>query len=117
MLLDARRRAGIDWRLVLEVANQDAVNATVGAGISVAAMLRETVPPGLEVLPDGLGLPALPTFAINLRLPPGGASELTEEMARHVRAELAARASLRGERLFDGAAPPRRSRKPRRIAA
>ncbi|MDX2155241.1 MAG: LysR family transcriptional regulator [Hyphomicrobiaceae bacterium] len=117
VVLDALRRAGIDWRVVLEVANQDAVNATIAAGISVAVMLRETVPQGLEVLPAGLGLPDLPTFAINLRLPPAGAGELTEEMARHIRAELAARASLRGERLFAGKAAERRGRRTARVAA
>ncbi|MGE0699184.1 MAG: LysR family transcriptional regulator [Hyphomicrobiaceae bacterium] len=123
VLLDALRRAGIDWRVVLEVANQDAVNATVAAGISVAALLRETVPAQLEVLSGDIGLPPLPTFALNLRLPPAGASELAEELARHVRAEFASRASLRGERLFDGGtegpagAGERRPRKGARQAA
>jgi DNA-binding transcriptional LysR family regulator len=118
VLLDVLRRAGVDWRVVLEVANQDAVNATVAAGISVAAMLRETVPPALEVLPEGVGLPLLPSFALNLRLPVSGASEFAEELARHIRAEFATRASLRGKRLFDGeGAGERRGRKSGRVAA
>lgn len=116
VLLDALRRAEIDWRVVLEVANQDAVNATVAAGISVAALLRETVPSTLDVLPPDVGLPPLPSFALNLRLPPAGASELAEEMARQIRAEFAARASLRGERLFEGSSADRRARKPRAAA-
>jgi DNA-binding transcriptional LysR family regulator len=115
VVLDALRRAAIGWRVVLEVANQDAVNATVAAGISVSALLRETVPANLEVLPAGAGLPPLPSFALNLRLPRTGASELAEEMARHIRAELAARASLRGERLLDSG--ERRGRRPSRTAA
>jgi hypothetical protein len=65
-------------------------------------MLRETVPAGLEVLPAEAGLPPLPSFSLNLRLPRTGSGDLAEEMARHIRAELAARASLRGERLLDG---------------
>ncbi len=117
VVLDVLRRAGIDWRVVLEVANQDAVNATVAAGISVSALLRETVPSTLEVLSEDAGLPALPSFALNLRLPPGGATEFAEELARHVRAEFATRASLRGKRLFDGEGTDRKGRKPGRVAA
>ena len=117
VVLEALRRASVEWRVVIEVANQDGVNATVAAGIAVAVMLRETVPAGLEVLPDGLGLPELPTFALNLRLPAAGTSDLAEEMARHVRAEFATRASLRGERLFDGAIGERRGRSGGRTAA
>lgn len=117
VLLDALRRAGIEWRVVLEVANQDAVNATVAAGISVSVLLRETVPMALEALPEDIGLPKLPSFALNLRLPPGRTSELAEEMARHIRAEFATRASLRGQRFFDGEGGERRVRKSSRAAA
>ncbi|MGE0766226.1 MAG: LysR family transcriptional regulator [Hyphomicrobiaceae bacterium] len=116
VLLDALRRAEIEWRVVLEVANQDAVNAAVGAGISVSVMLRETVPAALDVIAGDSGLPALPSFELNLRLPPAGSNELTEEMARHIRAEFAARASMRGERLFDGVGD-RRTRRAGRTAA
>ncbi len=116
VLLDTLRRAGIEWRVVLEVANQDAVNATVAAGISVSVMLRETVPAALDVISGGAGLPGLPSFALNLRLPPTGPNELAEEMARHIRAEFAARASLRGQRLFDSSGD-RRLCKPSRSAA
>ncbi|MGD9805314.1 MAG: LysR family transcriptional regulator [Hyphomicrobiaceae bacterium] len=116
VLLDTLRRTDIEWRVVLEVANQDAVNATVAAGISVAVMLRETVPVSLEVITGDSGLPALPSFALNLRLPPAGTNELAEEMARHIRAEFAARASLRGERFFHGPGD-RRARRSGRAAA
>jgi DNA-binding transcriptional LysR family regulator len=116
VLLDALRRTDIEWRVVLEVANQDAVNATVAAGISVAAMLRETIPVSLDVLTGDTGLPPLPSFGLNLRLPPAGTNELAEEMARHIRAEFASRASLRGERLFDGTGD-RRARRTGRAAA
>lgn len=116
VLLEALRHTDIEWRVVLEVANQDAVNATVAAGISVAVMLRETVPASLDVITGDTGLPSLPSFALNLRLPPAGTNELAEEMARHIRAEFAARASLRGQRLFD-ANNDRRGRRAARAAA
>jgi DNA-binding transcriptional LysR family regulator len=117
VVLEALREAAIDWRVVLAVANQDAVNATVLAGLSVSALLRSTIPPTLEVLPPSAGLPRLPTFAINLRKPRAGATDLGEELARHVRAEFAAGAALRGDRFAEIAsqserisAPPRRDR-------
>ncbi|MFV0298270.1 MAG: LysR family transcriptional regulator [Hyphomicrobiaceae bacterium] len=107
VLIDALRRTGIDSRIVLQVANQDAVNATIAAGICVSALLRETVPPDLEAIGAEAGLPPLPQFAINLRLPPAGANELAAEMARHIRAEFAARAALRGNALRLRPQPPR----------
>ncbi len=83
--------AGIDWRVVLEVTNQEAVNATVAAGLAVTAMLRDNVPSHLSILSPDCGLPALPEFDINLYLPKSGTSELGLELAHHIRAEFAAR--------------------------
>ncbi len=91
--VEALRGTGREWRIVLEVANQDAVNATIVAGVSIGALLRETVPAGLEILGD-VGLPELPEFAINLHLPRAGATETAEELARHIRAEFASRSAL-----------------------
>ena len=95
--LEALRRSGRDWRIVLEVPNQDAVNATVAAGVSIGALLRETVPAGLDILGEVEGLPDLPAFAINLHLPRSGTSETAEELARHIRAEFASRTALDGK--------------------
>ena len=89
--IDALRAAGRDWRLVLEVANQDAVNATMAAGIAVGTLLRTTIPASLVELPSHAGLPPLPSFAYNLYLPRSGGSESARELARHIRAEFAAR--------------------------
>lgn len=93
--LEALRRASRDWRIFIEVANQDAVNATVAAGVSIAVLLRETVPAGLDVLGDAEGLPLLPAFDINLHLP-RKATDTAEELARHIRAEFASRGALAG---------------------
>ncbi len=82
--------ADINWRLVLQVTNQEAVNATVAAGLAVTAMLRDNVPDGLMVLEDS-GLPELPEFEINLYMPKTSSSELGRELAHHIRAEFAAR--------------------------
>jgi len=91
VVLEALRRAGRDWRFVLEVTSQEAANATVLAGLAVNATLSASVAPGLEVIGHGQGLPDLEEFGINLYLPPTGGSELANELARHIRADFAAR--------------------------
>ncbi|MEZ5843535.1 MAG: LysR substrate-binding domain-containing protein [Hyphomicrobiaceae bacterium] len=91
VVLDALRRAGRDWRFVLEVASQEAANATVFAGLAVNATLSASVAPGLEIIGSEQGLPELEEFGINLYLPPTGGSELANELARHIRADFAAR--------------------------
>ncbi len=86
--------SNIDWRIVLEVTNQEAINATVAAGLAITAMLRDNVPSHLTILDPDCGLPPLPEFEINLYLPRSGISELGRELAHHVRAEFAARFGL-----------------------
>ncbi len=94
--IDAVRQMGRDWRVVLQVANQDAVNATVAAGLGVSVLLRETVPSSLEILGAKAGLPVLPAFKINLHMPKTGGSDSAKELARHIRAEFASRGALNG---------------------
>lgn len=91
VVVDALGHHNIDWRVVLQVTNQEAVNATVAAGLAVTAMLRDNVPNGLLILEDDYGLPQLPEFGINLCLPKVGPNELGAELARHIRADFAAR--------------------------
>ena len=100
VILDALRAAGRDWRVVLAISNQDAINATIAAGVTVAAMLRENVPPDLVVLGAAEGLPPLPDFLINLTLPPTGGSDVAQALAAHIRAEFQSRF---GERRRPGA--------------
>ncbi len=107
VVMDALAAADIDWRIVLQVTNQEAVNATVAAGLAVTAMLRDNVPPGLQVLDEQCGLPSLPEFGINLYLPLSGASELGIELAHHIRADFAARFGTQPH--ADAARNPRRS--------
>ncbi len=96
VIIDSVRAMGKDWRIVLQVPNQDAVNATIAAGLCVGALLRESVPSTLEVLGLEAGLPELPAFKINLHMPPTGGSDIARELARHIRAEFAVRAEISG---------------------
>ncbi len=105
--IDAVRTQGRDWRIVLQVANQDAVNATIAAGLCVGALLRESVPATLEILGADTGLPPLPAFHINLHMPRSGGSEIARELARHIRAEFASRSELGGKTWVSSAASAR----------
>ncbi len=78
-VLAALGENGLAWRTVFENGSMEATVATVRADLAVSAWLASTVPPGLDILLDGSGLPELPCFAVNLhgpRHPTGAAAEL-----------------------------------------
>ena len=73
------------WRTVFENGGLEATFATVRADLAVSAWLATTVPPDLDVLPPGAGLPDLPSFAIALQGGGRPATPAVAELARHVR--------------------------------
>ena len=78
-VLAALRGHDVAWRTVFENGSMEATLATVRAGLAVSAWLATTVPPDLDILPAGSGLPELPNFAISLYVPhhqTGAAAEL-----------------------------------------
>ena len=87
--IKALGEAGLDWRLTCETSDFSPYCATLEADIAVAPMLTLTAPNKLRVLGSAEGLPPLPVFFINLRLPPAGASDIALEMARFIRAGFA----------------------------
>lgn len=85
VVLGALADEGVAWRTVFESGNIEATAATVRAGLAVTAWLASTVPADLETFaPQAAGLPALPPFAICLRLP-AAAQPAAQEFARYVR--------------------------------
>jgi DNA-binding transcriptional LysR family regulator len=90
-ILKALTEAAIDWRPVSEISNIDAMNATVQTDLAVGALLASTVPANLDILGPATGLPALPSFSINLYLPKTGATPIAAELARYVREGFVAR--------------------------
>jgi DNA-binding transcriptional LysR family regulator len=87
VVLEALRKAGRDWRVVLELSNQVAHHATVSAGIAVCAELRDSVMVPLEILGPESGLPPLAQFLINMHAPATGTNPIADALASHVRAE------------------------------
>ncbi|WP_233872901.1 LysR family transcriptional regulator [Paraburkholderia adhaesiva] len=95
VVLGALADKGIAWRTVFESGNIEATAATVRAGLAITTWLVSTVPAGLEILtPQATGLPALPPFAICLRLPTT-VQPAAQEFARHVRESMSNDAGTR----------------------
>jgi hypothetical protein len=87
----AMAQSGRDWRIACEDGNMAALCAALEAGLSVAPMLASTTPNYLEVVSPDAGLPQLPRFNINLRLPPTGTKAVAVELAGHIREQLGSR--------------------------
>ncbi len=83
-VIKALRAAQIDWRAVSLDCNMEPVYATLKAGLAIAPLLRTSVPDYLTILGAEAGLPPLPDFVVNMYLP-ANASEVTAELARHMR--------------------------------
>ena len=75
---------GRDWRFTCSTNELSAFYTTLQADIAVAPLLSSTVPEGLEILGADSGLPALPTFYINLYLAPSEPSAISLELAEHI---------------------------------
>jgi DNA-binding transcriptional LysR family regulator len=87
--IKALSEAGLDWRLTCETRDFSPYCATLEADLAVAPMLTLTVPKNLQVYGAADGLPPLPVFYINLRLPAAGPNDMALEMARFIRAAFA----------------------------
>ncbi|SMF65915.1 transcriptional regulator, LysR family [Trinickia caryophylli] len=99
VVLGALAGEGIAWRTVFESGNLEATAATVRAGLAITAWLVSTVPSDLETIQaHAVGLPALPPFAICLRLPTT-AQPAALEFARYVRESMASNAGSSHARL------------------
>ncbi|KVT16512.1 LysR family transcriptional regulator [Burkholderia sp. MSMB1459WGS] len=84
-VLDALRSCDRPWRTVFENGSLDATAATVRADLAVTVWLASTVPPDLDILSAGSGLPALPNFSIDLHVPRGQHTPAATELARYLR--------------------------------
>ena len=84
LVLAALEDKQIPWRTVFESGNVEATTATVRSGLAITAWLPSTVPADLDILDASSDLPALPNFAITLRLP-AIPSPAAQAFAQHVR--------------------------------
>ncbi|WP_206952064.1 LysR family transcriptional regulator [Trinickia acidisoli] len=97
VVLGALAKEDIPWRTVFESGNIEATAATVRAGLAITAWLVSTVPADMETLaPHASGLPALPPFAICLRLP-AAVQPAALEFAHYVRESMSNAAAPLGQ--------------------
>ncbi|GBF27371.1 HTH-type transcriptional regulator YofA [bacterium MnTg02] len=89
--LKALTKAGRNWSLICQVSDMGPLAATLEADLAIAPFLAQTVPDNVIVLDKALGLPPLPSYHINLRLPPASVSEIAAELADHIRKGFLAR--------------------------
>ncbi len=79
--LDSQKRK---FRIAYSSSNSNAINAAVHTGLAVGAVPELCVRPGMRVLTEKDGFPALGTFDIGLVRKPGRPSSAVEALARHV---------------------------------
>lgn len=95
-VLKALADAGCDWRPVCEVSSMEPLLASMEADLAVGPLLRRSAPDYLRVIEGEPSLPRLPTFLINMYLPPARRSDIAVELASHIRQEFAARSRRSG---------------------
>lgn len=88
-VLERLAKVGRDWRSVCDTSAMGPLYVSVEADLGVAALLASSVPANLAILGPESGLPPLPDFHICLYLPRAGATDIAEELARHIRLSLA----------------------------
>ena len=86
--LRALDAAGIHWRICFSSTSIAAVEAAAAAGIAVAVVKEGTAEPGLRLLGEGDGLPALPSSDIVLYRAPGSPSKAAQALAEHLVASI-----------------------------
>jgi DNA-binding transcriptional LysR family regulator len=85
--LDKQQRR---YRVAYSTPNSNAVNAAVMQGLAVGAMPELCVRPGMRVLTEKDGFPALGRFDIGLVRKPGKSNKEIDALARHVSESLSA---------------------------
>lgn len=89
MVKDALEATGRKYRIAYSTANSNAVNAAVQTGLAVGAVPELCVRPGMKILTERDGYPALGAFDIGLVRRPGRSSSAIDALARHVSESLA----------------------------
>jgi DNA-binding transcriptional LysR family regulator len=79
--LDRQKRK---YRIAYASSNSNAISAVVMTGLAVGAVPELSVRPGMRVLSEKDGFPAIGTFEIGLVRKPGRPSSAVDALARHV---------------------------------
>jgi DNA-binding transcriptional LysR family regulator len=88
--------AGRRYRVAYLSNSQTGQHAAVLAGLAISVNTPCTLPPGLRVLGQAEGLPALPGFSIALAVSPLARQPLADTLASHIAASFRAEAAAEG---------------------
>jgi DNA-binding transcriptional LysR family regulator len=83
-VLKSLDKQGRKYRVAYSTPNSNAVNAAVMQGLAVGAMPELCVRPGMRILTEKDGFPALGSFDIGLVRKPGKSNKAIDALARHV---------------------------------
>lgn len=86
--LESLQDAGRAYRVVSSSHSLLGLVTVAQAGLAVVALTQSCVPPGLAILGEAEGLPALPTLQLSLVTAPGAANRLTAHLASMLSREL-----------------------------
>ena len=84
MVLRALEKQDRKYRISYSSSNSNALNAAVQSGLAVGAVPELCVRPGMRILTEKDGFPALGTFDIGMVRKAGRSSSAIEALARHV---------------------------------
>ena len=87
-VLKSLDKQGRKYRVAYSTPNSNAVNAAVMQGLAVGAMPELCVRPGMRILTEKDGFPALGSFDIGLVRKPGKSNKAIDALALHVRESL-----------------------------
>src|SRR3954451_16340001 len=87
-VLEALARQGRDWEQPCECDDLLREIAALEPDVAVGVSLRSTLPAGLAPVPAEAGLPALPTFNVDLYVRRGKVAPAVEELALHIKRRL-----------------------------
>lgn len=90
----ALKAAGRRFRVTYLSDSLTGQTAAVLAGLAVTICTPSVLPPGLRVLTEADGMPALPSFAIALAIGPSARQPVTDALARHIAEAFRAEATM-----------------------
>lgn len=81
----ALNSAGLEWVSICQVGSTEPVIASLEADMAIAPYMSQVIPETLGTIDPAIGLPDLPRYYINLRLPGRGTNRLVKELAQQIR--------------------------------
>lgn len=88
---DALNRAGIDWISICQVGSIEPIIASLEADMAIAPYMSQVIPETLSLIDPSIGLPILPRYYINLRMPTRGTRAIVKELAQRIRTDFTLR--------------------------